>query len=119
MIRPLSRSVPPTETMVSPSKKQPKKPAFRADESPGVTGTELFRPAPPLPESDRALLAALCEPVLSGDALTPPATREEIASRLGLDPGDVEVRLRALCATFDVNDAGRLAIEAIRRGAVG
>ncbi|MCA1831596.1 MAG: hypothetical protein ABR548_05845 [Actinomycetota bacterium] len=96
----------------------PKKPqTYRADESPGVTGTELFRPPPPLEPADQTILDALCRPVLDGDAFTPPATPDEIAAQVGLAESVVTSRLERLCGAFEVDDVPNLAMEAIRRGA--
>jgi hypothetical protein len=100
---------------MAPKKKGP---GYRADESPGVTGTELFQPPPPLDATDTQILAALCRPVLGGDAFTPPASAPDIAAAVGLAVSIVEQRIDDLCARFDVESPAHLAVEAIRRGAV-
>lgn len=94
---------------------------YQGDESSGVTRTELFRPLPGLTPQERGILLALCAPILTGDALTSPAGVPEIAGEVGLGEADVEEALRILGEKFGLGpvDPGRLAIEAIRRGAVG
>lgn len=92
---------------------------FRGDESPGVTRTELVRPVPDLTRDERAVLVALCAPILMADTMTPPAALGDIAGETGLEGADVEMLLRGLAEKFGVGDQTQLAIEAVRRGAVG
>lgn len=95
---------------------------FKGDESPGVTRTRLTQPSPPLTNDERAILVALCAPILMADAMTPPASLPEIARVTGGHEEAIQGLLRSLDQKFGVEespDHRRLAIDAISRGAVG
>jgi pSer/pThr/pTyr-binding forkhead associated (FHA) protein len=84
--------------------------------------TTLAAQAPPeLTHREVDILLALCRPVLSGDLLTEPASVRAIASELVLSEDAVKKHLRRLYEKFGIDERparGRLANEAIRRGAV-
>jgi FHA domain len=91
--------------------------------SPTATG-QPRPPAPPLTETQRRVLAALCRPCLRTDVLAPPATNRRIAGELCLGVDAVKFHLRSLFAAFGIEDLPhnekriRLVAEAIDRRAV-
>ncbi len=86
------------------------------------SSTETARPIPELTPGERRVLVALCSPVLSGDAFTPPATVAAIAEQLVVSESAVKQQLGRLYDKFDVGEGGerraRLANEALACGAV-
>lgn len=91
------------------------------DEKGKRSSTQAAEPAPKLTPRERDVLLALCRPVLSGDLLTEPASIRAIASELVLSEDAVKKHLGRLYAKFQITEAprkGRLANDAIRRGAV-
>jgi FHA domain len=88
-----------------------------------ATGTNR-RPPPPLTETQRRVLAALCRPCLAPDVLAPPASNRSIATELCLGVDAVKAHLRNLFAIFGIEDLPhnekriRLVAEAIDRRAV-
>lgn len=82
-----------------------------ADASPDVTRRE------------REVLLALCRPVLAGSLLTEPASVREMAKELVVSESAVKKHITNLYDKFGLHDPadrrrGRLAGEAIRRGAI-
>jgi pSer/pThr/pTyr-binding forkhead associated (FHA) protein len=84
--------------------------------------TEVARPRPELTAGERRVLLALCSPVLSGDAFTPPAPVSVIADALSVTESAVKQQLGRLYLKFDVEEGPdrrvRLANEALMCGAV-
>ncbi|MGD9752831.1 MAG: FHA domain-containing protein [Acidimicrobiia bacterium] len=84
--------------------------------------TAAVQPLPDLSERERAVLAVLCRPLLSGDPFTPPASVREMAARLFVTESAVKQHLQKLYAKFAIGEGGErrvlLANEALRRGAV-
>ena len=84
--------------------------------------TTMAAQAPPeLTHREHQILLALCRPVLSGDLLTEPASVRAIAAELVVTEDAVKKHLRRLYEKFHIDERparGRLANEAIRRGAV-
>lgn len=82
------------------------------------------KPAPPITESQRRVLAALCRPCLQPDTLAPPASNRSIANELSLGTDAVKFHLRSLFAAFGIEDLPhnekriRLVAEAIDRRAI-
>jgi pSer/pThr/pTyr-binding forkhead associated (FHA) protein len=89
----------------------------RRSERPTLMGE---RP-PELTAREHDVLLALCRPLLSGELLTGPASVKQIAAELVLTEDGVKKHLRRLYEKFHIEERparGRLANEAIRRGAV-
>lgn len=91
----------------------------------GSTATgHARRPAPPMTETQRRVLSALCRPCLQPDVLAPPASNRSIAAELCLGVDAVKAHLRNLFAVFGIEDLPhnekrvRLVAEAIDRRAV-
>lgn len=87
------------------------------------TLTEAADPAPELTRRERDVLLALCRPVLAGTLLTEPASVRTISEELFLTDSSVKKHLLRLYDKFGLQEPadrrrGRLANEAIRRGAV-
>lgn len=87
------------------------------------TATETEERPPEITRRESDILIALCRPLLSGDLLTEPATVQEIAAELVLTESAVKKHFQRLYDKFGIEEAGRsrrgrLANEAIRRGAV-
>lgn len=84
--------------------------------------TAAAAPLPEMTERERAVLVALCRPLLSNDAFTPPATVKEMAEWLYVTESAVKQHLQRLYRKFDIPESADrrvlLANEAIRRGAV-
>ncbi len=98
---------------------------FRAEDSAArpVTPTEAAERAPALTRRERDVLLALCRPVFSGSYLTEPASVREIAAELFLTESAIKKHVIRLYDKFGLSGTterrrGRLANEAIRRGAV-
>jgi predicted component of type VI protein secretion system len=93
------------------------------DPVPDMTRTRTAEPPPDLTRRERDVLVALCQPVLSADLFTEPASIRTIAERLVVTEAAVKQHLIRLYDKFGVYESGerrrvRLANEAIRRGAV-
>jgi pSer/pThr/pTyr-binding forkhead associated (FHA) protein len=92
------------------------------DDSGARERTTIAAVAPPaLTDRERDVLLALCRPVVSGELLNEPATVRAIAEELVLTEDAVKKHLRRLYEKFHITERparGRLANEAIRRGAV-
>jgi len=86
------------------------------------SSTEAARPVPDLTPGERRVLLALCAPVLDGDAFTPPASVQSIASELFVTESAVKQQLGRLYLKLDVLEGSdrrlRLANDALVRGAV-
>lgn len=94
---------------------------FRDDGGTARSTTIAAQPAPELTRREHDILLALCRPVLSADLLTEPAPVRAIAEELVLSEDAVKKHLRRLYEKFGIDERparGRLANEAIRRGAV-
>lgn len=94
---------------------------YRADAVPeGPAATKGTESAPLLTNRERDVLIALCRPVLGGSLLTEPATVREIAAALVVTESAVKKHLANLYDKFGLDDRrrGKLANEAVRRGAV-
>jgi hypothetical protein len=79
---------------------------------------------PELTRRERDVLLALCRPVLKWNLFTEPAPIKAIASELVISESAVKKHLGRLYDKFEIHDPnerrrGRLAAEAIGRGAVG
>lgn len=91
--------------------------------SPTATGRPRPSP-PPLTDSQRRVLAALCRPCLEPDVLAAPASNRRIAAELCLGVAAVKFHLRGLFAAFGIEDLPqnekriRLVAEAINRQAI-
>lgn len=94
---------------------------FRDDGGRSRSTTVAAAAPPELTHREHQVLLALCRPVLSGDLLTEPASVRTIAAELVLTEDAVKKHLRRLYEKFHIDERparGRLANEAIRRGAV-
>ena len=98
---------------------------YRSEDPAGriVTATEAAERPPELTRRERDVLLALCRPVFSGSYLTEPSSVREMAAELVLTESAVKKHLIRLYDKFGLHDEGerrrgRLANEAIRRGAV-
>lgn len=96
---------------------------FRGADDRTRTMTETDQQPPELTPRESDIVVALCRPILSGDLLTEPATVRQIASELVLTESAVKKHLQRLYDKFEIEAAGgsrrgRLANEALRRGAV-
>jgi pSer/pThr/pTyr-binding forkhead associated (FHA) protein len=95
---------------------------YRVDESGGQTETESAERPPELTRREREILFCLCGPLLSGSMMSEPATTREVAAKLVVTESAVKKHLGRLYDKFELYDEtrrrGRLAHEAIRRGAV-
>lgn len=94
---------------------------FRDDGGRKQSTTLAAQRPPELTTREHQVLLALCRPVLSGDLLTEPASVRAIAAELVLTEDAVKKHLRRLYEKFHIIERparGRLANEAIRRGAV-
>lgn len=85
--------------------------------------TEGARPAPEVTRREREVLVALCRPVLAGSLVSEPATLREIAAELVVSESAVKKHLLNLYDKFELWEPGerrrgRLAAEAVQRGAV-
>jgi pSer/pThr/pTyr-binding forkhead associated (FHA) protein len=98
---------------------------YRADvTSDTPTATRAIQAPPELTRRERDVILELCRPVLGGSLLTEPATVREIASALVVTESAVKKHLGRLFDKFELHGdgerrRGRLAAEAIKRGAVG
>jgi hypothetical protein len=85
-------------------------------------GTEPAVPPPELTRRERDCLVALCEPVLLGSVTTEPATVTQMAEALVVSESAVKKLLSRLYDKFGLEGQdrrrGRLASDALRRGAV-
>ncbi len=74
--------------------------------------------------AQRRVLVALCRPVLAGDALSVPRTNQQLAAELYLSVDSIKTHLKALFATFGLDDVpnsqkrAALVERAVRIGAV-
>lgn len=96
---------------------------FRDTEPASETATAAKEPAPDLTRKEKEILVLLCRPVLSADMLTEPATVRDMADELVVTESAVKKHLIRLYDKFDLYETsdrrrGKLANEAIRRGAV-
>jgi DNA-binding transcriptional ArsR family regulator len=97
---------------------------FRTDEtSETPSATRGVQAAPEITRREKDILLELCRPVLEGSLLSEPATVQEIADALVVTASAVKKHLGRLYDKFGLDDnaqrrRGRLAAEAIRRGAV-
>lgn len=94
---------------------------FRNESRRAERTTVVGERPPELTHREHQVLLALCRPVLSGDLLTEPASVRTIAAELVLTEDAVKKHLRRLYEKFHIDERparGRLANEAIRRGAV-
>ena len=93
-----------------------------AKETPSAT--RAVQAPPELTRRERDVILELCRPVLSGSLLTEPSTVREMAEALVVTESAVKKHLGRLFDKFGLSGdrerrRGRLAAEAIRRGAVG
>ena len=102
--------------------------AFKAPVRPAFAPTASDHDPPPLPPltaQQRAVLVALCRPLLDDPPARLPASNGDVACELQLSVGAVKMHLRSLFAKFQLAHVKqnekrlRLAFEAIERGAVG
>jgi pSer/pThr/pTyr-binding forkhead associated (FHA) protein len=95
---------------------------YRSSEAGGDPPTEAAEAAPEVSPREREVLLALCRPVLSGSVLSDPPSVRDVASELVITESAVKKHLGRLYDKFDLYDddrrRGRLAHEAVRRGAV-
>jgi DNA-binding CsgD family transcriptional regulator len=97
---------------------------FRTDtDSETPSATRGVQAAPDITRREKDILVELCRPVLEGSLLSEPASVQEIAHALVVTVSAVKKHLGRLYDKFGLEDAtqrrrGRLAAEAIRRGAV-
>jgi FHA domain-containing protein len=89
----------------------------------GGKETAAIAEAPPLTPRERDVLLALCQPLLTGDAFTEPASIRAIAAELVVSEAAVKQHLTRLYVKFDVaaeteRRRVRLANAAVARGAV-
>jgi predicted component of type VI protein secretion system len=96
---------------------------YRTDDAAGQTVTEAAEGPPDLTRREREILFALCRPLLAGSMLSEPASTRQIASELVVTDSAVKKHLLRLYDKFELYETenrrrGRLAHEAIRRGAV-
>jgi hypothetical protein len=94
--------------------------SYALDDAPSMTAP--IESAPRLTGREHDALLALCRPVLLGSMLDEPATVRAIADELVVSESAVKKLLSRCYDKFALDDAerrrGRLALEAIRRGAV-
>ena len=87
-----------------------------------VSSTAPLEDAPRLTPRERDLLVALCRPLLQGSVLAEPATLPEMAEELVVSESAVKKLLGRAFDKFGLQDDARrrprLALEALRRGAV-
>ncbi len=87
-----------------------------------ATSTAPLQPAPRLTPRERDLLVALCRPLLRGSLLAEPANISAIAHELVVSESAVKKLLGRAFDRFGLHDEERrrprLALEALRRGAV-
>ena len=87
-----------------------------------VSRTAPLQGAPDLTRRERDALIALCRPILTGSMLEEPATVADIAAELTVSESAAKKLLSRMYNKFSLFDAerrrGRLAVEALRRGAV-
>ncbi|MDP8970280.1 MAG: FHA domain-containing protein [Actinomycetota bacterium] len=96
---------------------------YRSDPREPQAVTEPTRDPPELTRRERDVLVALCQPVLSGDLFTEPASIRQIAEALTVTEAAVKQHLLRLYDKFEIFEGPerrrlRLANEAVRRGAV-
>lgn len=88
-----------------------------------ASATSPAAPAPTITPREREFLVALCRPILAGSMMSPPASVREIAAALFVSESAVKKALGRLYDKFGLYDTdrrrGKLAGEAVRRGAVG
>lgn len=89
---------------------------------PSVSMTAPLQGAPGLTRREHDALVALCRPILTGSMLEEPATVADIATELTVSESAAKKLLSRMYSKFDLFDSdrrrGRLAVEALRRGAV-
>ena len=87
-----------------------------------VSRTAPLKGAPDLTRRERDALVALCRPILTGSMLEEPATIADIAQELTVSESGAKKLLSRMYGKFGLFDAdrrrGRLAVEALRCGAV-
>ena len=96
---------------------------FRCDGADGGhTTTEPLEQAPQLTRRERDMLVALCRPLLRGSVLSEPASLRAIAAELVITESGVKKLLGRTFDRFGLTGEdrrrSRLALEALRRGAV-
>jgi pSer/pThr/pTyr-binding forkhead associated (FHA) protein len=96
---------------------------FRTEESAGQTVTEASQAPPDLTRRELDVLFALCRPLLAGSMLSEPSSTRQIASDLVVTESAVKKHLGRIYDKFELYEGedrrrGRLAHEAIQRGAV-
>jgi pSer/pThr/pTyr-binding forkhead associated (FHA) protein len=88
----------------------------------GRPQTEIIDEPPRLTQRERDVLVALCQPLLSGDPFTEPASIREIATTLVVSDAAVKQHLAHLFIKFGIDDGERrrvrLANAALTSGAV-
>lgn len=98
---------------------------FRGESGTGQPSVTAAVQAPPdMTRREREVLVALCRPVLQRSMLTEPASIRQIAAELVITESAVKKHLGRLYDKFGLHEEGgrrlgRLAHDAIRRGAVG
>ena len=84
--------------------------------------TEMGKAPPELTPREREVLIALCQPVISGDVFTEPASVRDLAGSLVVTEAAVKAHLLRLYGKFEIPEGphrrARLANEAVRRGAI-
>jgi predicted component of type VI protein secretion system len=97
---------------------------FRADVNPGSNETvQASEPVPEVTKRERAVLLALCRPLLGSATFAQPASNQQIAEDLIVGEAAVKFHLAHLYDKFDIpagegSRRARLANEAIRRGVI-
>lgn len=95
---------------------------YRTSEGGADPPTEAAEAAPEVSRREREVLLALCRPVLAGSVLSDPPSTRDVASELVITESAVKKHLANLYDKFQLYDdhrrRGRLAHEAVRRGAV-
>lgn len=95
---------------------------YRTSETDGHVPTEAAEGAPEISRREREVLFALCRPILSGSVLSDPPSIRDVAAELVITESAVKKHLVRLYDKFEMYDddrkRGRLAHEAVRRGAV-
>jgi hypothetical protein len=96
---------------------------FRVSGAYETQTTDVAEDAPDLTRRERAVLVALCRPMLGGEAFNAPASVRQMAAELVVTEAAVKNHLLNLYDKFGVYDQGesrrvRLANEAVRRRAV-
>ncbi len=95
---------------------------YRTSDAGGDPPTEAAESAPEVSRREREVLLALCRPVLSSSVLSDPPSVRDLATDLVITESAVKKHLARLYDKFALYDddrrRGRLAHEAVRRGAI-